>query len=135
MTVMTIIREHLTSVWKTADSAKVMTNPARRETEDQTKQECVATNVAQMIEGKTLVLLQVNCRNIYNKTLDFWNLIYKFNPDYVTGTEAWRKEEYFRVDYTTFRRDRHSRGGGEFICVKNIITCAEIWVDEVCDHC
>jgi hypothetical protein len=34
-------------------------------------------------------------------------------------------------DYTTFRRDRHTRGGGVFICVKNHITYAEIWVDEV----
>jgi hypothetical protein len=28
------------------------------------------------IEGKLLVLPQVNCRSIYNKTLEFWNLLY-----------------------------------------------------------
>jgi len=51
-----------------------MTNLARRETENETKGECVVVTVVQMIEGKLLVLLQVNCRSIYNKTLDFWNL-------------------------------------------------------------
>jgi len=25
--------------------------------------------------GKSLVLLQVNCRNIYNEVLQFWNLV------------------------------------------------------------
>jgi hypothetical protein len=30
----------------------------------------------------------------------------------------------------TFRRDRHARGGGVFICVKNNITCSELWVDD-----
>jgi len=34
------------------------------------------------------------------------------------------------TEYKTFRRDRHTRGGGAFICVKNY-TCAELWVDEV----
>jgi len=53
----------------------MMTNLARRETEDETKEECSAVTVAPMTEGKLLVLLQVNCRSIYNKTLNFWNLI------------------------------------------------------------
>jgi hypothetical protein len=39
--------------------------------------------------------------------------------------------EVFRADYTTFRRDRHTCGGGVFMCVKNYITCAELWVDEI----
>ena len=30
----------------------------------------------------------------------------------------------------TFRRDRNARGGGVFICVKNNITCSELWVDD-----
>ena len=32
-------------------------------------------------EGKSLVLLQVNCRSIYNKALEFWNLVDTYNPD------------------------------------------------------
>jgi len=39
--------------------------------------------------------------------------------------------EVFRADYTTFRRDRHTRSGGVFMCVKNYITCTELWVDNV----
>ena len=37
----------------------------------------------------------------------------------------------FRDDYITFRRDRCSRGGGVFICVKNYIHCRVVWTDEV----
>jgi len=52
----------------------------RRETEDETKEECLAATVVPKTEGKPLVLLQINCRSIYNKTLDFWNLIDTYNP-------------------------------------------------------
>jgi hypothetical protein len=52
----------------------VSTNPARKETEDETKKECAVAKVAHMNEGKPLVLLQVNCGSIYNNALDFWNL-------------------------------------------------------------
>jgi hypothetical protein len=74
-----------------------------------------ATTVGHISEGKPLVLLQVNCRSICNKTLEFWNLIDTYNPDVVIGTESWLSEEIssaeiFRDDYITFRRDRGSRG-------------------------
>ena len=65
---MTTIQEHSTSAWKTAESDKVTTNPARREAEDETNEENIAARVTYMTEGKPLVLLQVNCRSIYNKT-------------------------------------------------------------------
>ena len=79
-------------------------------------------------EEKSLVLLQVNCRSIYKKALEFWNLVDTYNPDIVIGTESWLREdigttELFREDFTTFRRDRHTRGGGVFICIKNNIDC------------
>jgi hypothetical protein len=53
----------------------------------------------------------------------------------VIGKESWLREdiskaEFFRSDYTTFRRDRSARGGGVFICVKNFIACTELWVDD-----
>jgi hypothetical protein len=80
-------------------------------------------------------MLQVNCRSICNKVLEFWNLIETYNPDVVIGTESWLHEEInnaelFRGDYITFRRDRCSRGGGVFICVKNHIDCRELWTDD-----
>ena len=79
--------------------------------------------------------MQVNCRSIYNKALDFWNVVDTYNPDIIIGTESWLREEIgnseiFRADFTTFRRDRHTRGGGVFICVKNNLTCSELWVDD-----
>jgi hypothetical protein len=76
----------------------------------------------------SLVLLQVNCRNIYNKALEFWNLVDAYNPEVIIVTESRLLEEIgnaeiFRAEFTTFRRDRYVRGGGVFICVKNNIAC------------
>jgi len=45
-------------------------------------------------------------------------------------SEEMNNAEVFRGDYMTFRRDRCSRGGGVFICVKNHIVCRELWTDE-----
>jgi len=39
-------------------------------------------------EDKSLVLLQVNCRSIYKKSLEFWDLVHMFNPDIIIGTES-----------------------------------------------
>jgi len=105
-------------------SRKVEVGPMFKSTaEASTKEECVAATVAHISEGKPLVLLQVNYRSICNKILEFWNLIDTYNPDVVIGTESLLSEEIsnaevFRDDYITFRRDRCSRGGGVFICVK-----------------
>jgi hypothetical protein len=131
----TIIQEKLTLVWDAAGRKEATMNPARRETKVATREESVDARGAQWFEGNSLVLLQVNCRSIFNKGLDFWNLIDTYNPDVVIGTESWLREEIsnaevFRADYTTFRRDRCSRGGGVFICVKNYIACEELWVDD-----
>jgi hypothetical protein len=68
----------------------VLKNLARRET-DETNEKCAVVTVAHLTEHKPLVLLQVNCRSIYNKILDFWNLTH--NPDVVTSTESWPSEE------------------------------------------
>jgi len=111
------------------------TDTARRGNEDETNEECLAVTLAPKTGGKPLVLLQVNCSSIYDKTLDFGNSIDTYNPD-VTGTESWLSEkiskaEVFRTNFTIFRRDRHTRGGGVFVCVKKNITCAELWFDEV----
>ena len=52
----------------------------------------VAEKSAYRIEGKSLVVLQVNCRTVYNKTLEFWNLVCTHSLDVVIGTESWLKE-------------------------------------------
>ena len=71
--------------------------------------------------------MHINFRSIYNKTLDFWNLIITYSPDVVIGMESWlngemSNAEVFRGDYTTFTIDRHTRSGGVSVCVKNYIT-------------
>jgi hypothetical protein len=40
-----------------------------------TKVEIQTMVPAHINKGKSLVLLNVNCRSIYNKALEFWNLI------------------------------------------------------------
>jgi hypothetical protein len=65
----------------------------REETEDAAKEESEAAAVGRTSEGKPLVLLQVNCRSICNKTLEFWNLIETYNPDVIIGTESWLSDE------------------------------------------
>jgi hypothetical protein len=62
------------------------TNPAMRESEVVSSEGCVVTAGSQQIEGKPLVLLQVNCKSILNKVFEFWNLVGTYNPD-VIGTE------------------------------------------------
>jgi len=65
----------MTAGWKMAESDEPTTKPERRETEDKAEEECVAATLGHIPEGKPLVLLQVNCRSICNKILEFWNLI------------------------------------------------------------
>jgi len=50
-------------------------NLLRSEAEEGTWEKLTTTTAAHKIEGRSLVLLQVNCRSIYRKTLDFWNLV------------------------------------------------------------
>jgi hypothetical protein len=50
------------------------TNPAIRESEVVSSEECVPKAGSKQIEGKLLVLLQVKCRSILNEILEFWNL-------------------------------------------------------------
>jgi hypothetical protein len=47
--------------------------------------------------------------------------------------ELWLREEIRNAEVlidncTTFRRERNTRGGEVFICVKNYTACAELWV-------
>jgi len=60
-------------------------------TRSETEEKLTTTTAAHRIEGKSLVLLQVNCRSIYNKTLDFWNLVDTYNADVVLSHNLERK--------------------------------------------
>jgi hypothetical protein len=127
--------ENSTLTWKTTERVEGTTNPAVGESGVASSEKCVATVGSQQTEGKPLDLLQVHCRSILNKILEFWNLVDTYNPDVVIGTESWLSDEInnaevFRDGYITFRRDTSTRGGGEFICVKNYIDCRELWTDD-----
>jgi len=120
---MTSLQAHKTAAWKMAETDEPTTKPERREIETEAEEERVAVTVGHMTEGKILVLLQVNCRNICNKILEFWNLIDTYNHDVVIGTESRlskeiKNAEVFRDDYVTFRRDRNTRSDGVFILLK-----------------
>ena len=55
-------------------SREVEVGPTIKSTVEATaEEERVAATVAHISEGKPLVLLQVNCRNISNNILEFWN--------------------------------------------------------------
>jgi hypothetical protein len=57
------------------ERAEGTTNPAMRESEVISSEDHVVMAGTQQTEGKPLVLLQVNCRSILSKILDFWNLV------------------------------------------------------------
>ena len=117
------------------EDGSVTSNLMNREAEGGSRVKYVVEASAYRIEGKSLVVMQVNCKSVYNKALEFWNLVDMYNSNVVAGTESWLKEdignaEVFRTDFTTFRRDRSARGGGVFICAKNFIATTELWVDD-----
>lgn len=119
----------------TEEKSGLKTSTEGFEREDSIAEISAAKTTGIAPETKSLVILQMNCRSICNKVLEFWNQIEIYSPDVIIGTESWLYEdinnaEVFRGDYMTFRRDRCSRGGGVFICVKNHIDCRELWKDE-----
>ena len=88
----------MTSAWQKAEINTETTDTARREIEDETKEECLTASVANKTEGKPLVLLQVNCSSIYNKTLDFGTSL-THNPDVVIFTESLLSEEINKAGF------------------------------------
>jgi hypothetical protein len=54
-----------------AERDELKTKPGRGETEDKAEDEYVTATERHISEGTPLVLLQVNCRSICNKILEF----------------------------------------------------------------
>ncbi|KAG8235604.1 hypothetical protein J437_LFUL014648 [Ladona fulva] len=66
-----------------------------------------------------LRFLQVNCRSLVKKVVEFQSLIEIHEPDVIICTETWLREEIsdseiFTCNYHTFRRDRFTKGG---VCI------------------
>jgi hypothetical protein len=72
----TSTQAHAKAGWKNAESDASTAKLERRKTEDAAENECGVAAEGHISEGKLLVLLQVNCRSICNKILEFWNLIH-----------------------------------------------------------
>jgi hypothetical protein len=70
------------------ESGPVINNLMCRVVEVGARGKSVSVASAYSIEGKSLVVLQVNCWSIYNKALEFLNLVDTYNPDVVIGMES-----------------------------------------------
>jgi hypothetical protein len=84
-----------------------MTRPVREVTDLMEGERHVPLTEGLIPEVSPMVLLQVNCRRICNKILEFWYLIYTYKPDVVIGTESCLSEEInnaevFRDKYIVF---------------------------------
>jgi hypothetical protein len=71
---MATTQAHVTAAWKMAESDESTAKPQRRETENEAEEECLVVTVGHISGSKPLVLLQVNCKSIYNNILEFWKL-------------------------------------------------------------
>ena len=67
-----------------------------------------------------------NARSVVNKLTHLQSLVYSECLDIIAITESWLSEpvlnnEILPTDYTIYRRDRSSRGGGVLLCVNQSI--------------
>ena len=82
----------------------------------------------------------MNCRSIKDKTSEFTAAVNYIKPDIICGTESWLKgekpgknptkdaikySEILRNNYTAYRNDRETLGGGVFVLVHNDIIAVE----------
>jgi len=89
----TSTQENSTLTWKTTERVDGTKNLTMRESEVVSSEEYVVTAGSQQVEGKPLVLLQVNCRSILNKILEFWNLVDTYISDLIIGKKSWLGEK------------------------------------------
>ena len=69
-------------------------------------------------------MLSVNCQSVFNKKEQFHAMIEETKPDIIVGTESWlrpdiKDTEIFQPNFTVYRRDRDTRGGGVFTAVSD----------------
>ena len=84
--------------------------------------------------------MTINCRSIKDKRAEFEAALHYLKPDIVCGTESWLKgtkpgknptkdgiksSEIFPPNYTAYRNDRGTLGGGVFVLVEKSLTSVE----------
>jgi hypothetical protein len=99
-----------------------------------------SSNVFNLPAKRNLKILTVNCRSIKDKTSEFTAAVNYIKPDIICGTESWLKGEepgknptkdaiksskIFPNNYTAYRNDRGTLGGGVFVLVHNDIIAVE----------
>lgn len=82
-----------------------------------------------------LRFMEVNCRSVLPKQLEFSSLVECYQPDIFIGVESFLDKdildsEVFGEGYQVFRRDRNRHGGGLFIGVKTGIRSRVEWIEE-----
>ena len=81
------------------------------------------TNKAKISHGSNLSVLYFNARSIKNKLEEFHARVYLENPDIIAITESWLDDsfnagEVFPSEYSVFRNDRNTHGGGVALGIK-----------------
>ena len=89
---------------------------------------------------KNLRIMTINCRSVKDKRAEFEAALHYLKPDIVCGTESWLKgikpgktpskdgiksSEIFPPNYTAYRNDRGTLGGGVFVLVEKSLTSVE----------
>ena len=77
-------------------------------------------------KSRRLRLHNVNFRSVVNKIDQFHAMVDSVKPDIIVGTESWLRpdimnSEIFPSNYTVYRHDRDTSGGGVFIAVTDEI--------------
>ena len=99
-----------------------------------------SSNVFNLPAKRNLRILTVNFRSINDKTSKFTAAVNYIKTDIICGTESWLKgekpgknpmkdaiksSEIFPNNYTAYRNDRGTLGGGVFVLVHNDIIAVE----------
>ena len=98
-----------------------------------------SNNSSKAPKKKNLRVLTVNCQSVRSKRADFIALINYHKPDIVCGTESWftsdhYSAEVFPEEFSVYRKDRGSLGGGVFILVhKSLASSHSPELDAKCE--
>ena len=121
-------------------SAQNNSKSHRKEPNSTNKSRSESTSIPNLPPKRNLRILTVNCRSIKDKTSELKAIINYTKPDIVIGTKSWLKgvkpgknpttdviksSEVFPNNYTAYRNDRGTLGGGVFILIQNSIIATE----------
>ena len=98
-----------------------------------------SSNIYDLPKKDSLRVLNINCQSVVRKRAELAALIDYVKPDVVCGTESWlqtdiQSSEIFPDNYTAYRKDRGTMGGGVFILVhRSLVSTALPDLDAECE--